>query len=186
MTGFAPGAQMPQQSVGMHNNLNEASILSQQQSQSFNDLFSMDSHMKTQANGNNQNPSGSQNWQSQSSAPIQNTVSPTSVPVITKESKAEHIIFHKNGLQIKLSLPSPSSASHLLGSLVFSNITPVIFTNLNFMVSVPKSMTLQLESLSSTVLQPFNQFPATQKFQISNPSKENLRMRFKVEYNMNG
>lgn len=47
-------------------------------------------------------------------------------------------------------------------------------------------MTIKMEPLSATVLQPFNQAPANQKFTISNPAKENLRLRFKVQYGMNG
>ena len=47
-------------------------------------------------------------------------------------------------------------------------------------------MNVQIEPISSSVLQPFNQFPASQKLFISNPSKEPLRMRFKVNYTMNG
>ena len=47
-------------------------------------------------------------------------------------------------------------------------------------------MTVQIEPISSTVLLPFNQAPAFQKILISNPAREPLRLRFKVQYTMNG
>ena len=46
-------------------------------------------------------------------------------------------------------------------------------------------MILQSHSLS-TNLPPFHQSPATQKFLISNPARDALRLRFRVQYNMNG
>jgi hypothetical protein len=72
------------------------------------------------------------------------------------------------------------------------NITPVPFSDFNFQVSLPKvffinqTMQIQLAPASGTVLQPFNQAPVTQSMMISNPSKEQLRMRFRVQYNVNG
>jgi hypothetical protein len=47
-------------------------------------------------------------------------------------------------------------------------------------------MQIQLAPPSGTVLQPFNQLPVTQNLLISNPAKESLRMRFRVQYNVNG
>ena len=47
-------------------------------------------------------------------------------------------------------------------------------------------MTMQLSPPSTTILLPFNQAPATQQLQILNPSKEVVRIRFKVGYNING
>lgn len=47
-------------------------------------------------------------------------------------------------------------------------------------------MTVQLESLSNTLLAPFNQTPASQKFMIDNPQGDSLRMRFIVQYEING
>ncbi len=81
---------------------------------------------------------------------------------------------------------SPSTVPQIPCSLVFNNVTPVPFTNLNFLVSVPKSMNVQIEPISNTTLAPFNQSPASQRFLVSNPAREPLRLRFKVEYSMNG
>ena len=47
-------------------------------------------------------------------------------------------------------------------------------------------MTVQMESVSSSNLLPFNQSPASQKFLIVNPAREALRMRFKIQYCING
>jgi hypothetical protein len=47
-------------------------------------------------------------------------------------------------------------------------------------------MQVQLSPASSTTLQPFNQLPVTQNISITNPAKEQLRMRFRLQYNVNG
>jgi hypothetical protein len=47
-------------------------------------------------------------------------------------------------------------------------------------------MQVQLSPASSTILQPFNQLPVTQNISITNPAKEQLRMRFRIQYNVNG
>lgn len=117
--------------------------------------------------------------QQQGSKAYQNTVG---VPSLSKEN----VIFNKNGLQIKLTTPSPTNATKLNVEAVFLNVTPVPFTDLNFQLSLPKSMSVQMEPLSSAVLAPFNQTPASQKIVIFNPAREVLRLKFKIQYCMNG
>jgi hypothetical protein len=95
------------------------------------------------------------------------------------------LIFDKNGLQIKLDIPLPTTTPQILAKATFINVTPVIFNDFNFQVSLPKSMTVQLSS-TSTVVQAFNQCPVIQTISIQNQPREPLRMRFKVSYSVNG
>ncbi|KAJ3262559.1 hypothetical protein HK103_000088 [Boothiomyces macroporosus] len=114
---------------------------------------------------------------------MQNTGSSFSnLPGLNKE----YVIFDKNGLQIKLQLPTPTAVPSIKAKAIFVNVTPVQFTGLNFQVALPKTMTVEMEPISSAVLAPLNQSPAAQVINIANPSKEPLRMRFKVQYAVNG
>ncbi|KAH6601385.1 hypothetical protein BASA50_001655 [Batrachochytrium salamandrivorans] len=88
------------------------------------------------------------------------------------------IMYDKNGLQIKLKI-RPSGVPQRLDALaVFMNITPVSFADLNFQIAVPKP--------SGTTLMPFNQAQITQAFSISNSTSECIRLRFKLQYSING
>ncbi|KAJ3313883.1 hypothetical protein HDV04_001444 [Boothiomyces sp. JEL0838] len=98
----------------------------------------------------------------------------------------DYVIFDKNGLQIKLQLPTPTAVPSIKAKAIFVNVTPVQFTGLSFQVALPKTMTVEMEPISSAVLAPLNQSPAAQVINIANPSKEPLRMRFKVQYAVNG
>ncbi|KAI8897573.1 VHS domain-containing protein [Globomyces pollinis-pini] len=106
----------------------------------------------------------------------------SNLPAISKE----FLIFDKNGLQIKLKVPSPTTTTQIASQATFMNVTPVPFTNLNFQVSLPKTMNVYLEPISTTTLPPFNQSQASQNIMINNPAKEILRLRFKVSYGING
>jgi hypothetical protein len=47
-------------------------------------------------------------------------------------------------------------------------------------------MSVVFDPISSTILAPYNQAPASQKLTINNPAHEPLRLRFRVSYSMNG
>ncbi|KAJ3182723.1 hypothetical protein HDU87_008062 [Geranomyces variabilis] len=102
----------------------------------------------------------------------------------TAAAKKESTIFDKNGLQIKYRLIWKGNA--WAAQAVFINVTPVPFTNLAFQVAAPKSMTLHMETASGSVVPPLNTAQVTQGMHIMNPSKEPLRIRFKVTYAVNG
>ncbi|KAJ3276389.1 hypothetical protein HDV01_005012 [Terramyces sp. JEL0728] len=115
------------------------------------------------------------------------------LPGLNKECKSEcrmgltiDVIFDKNGMQIKLQLPTPTAVPTLKAKAIFVNVTPVQFTGLNFQIALPKTMTVEMEPISSAVLAPLNQSPTTQVFNVANPAKEPLRMRFKIQYGVNG
>ncbi|KAJ3043112.1 hypothetical protein HDV00_005726 [Rhizophlyctis rosea] len=102
----------------------------------------------------------------------------------TSTAPREVKIFDKNGLQIKFRLTSEPSGWK--AEATFINVTPVPFTDLEFQLAVPKSMTLRMDGLSGTTVAPLNQTQVKQSMQIGNPAKESLRVRFKVKYAVNG
>ncbi|KAJ3160697.1 hypothetical protein HDU86_000456 [Geranomyces michiganensis] len=116
--------------------------------------------------------------------PLNSSVPSTPPADSAAASKKESTIFDKNGLQIKYRLVWKGNA--WAAQAVFINTTPVPFTNLAFQVAAPKSMTLHMETASGTVVPPLNTSQVTQGMHIMNPSKEPLRIRFKVTYAVNG
>ncbi|KAJ3020640.1 hypothetical protein HKX48_000486 [Thoreauomyces humboldtii] len=124
---------------------------------------------------------------SSSSAPA--TPPPMSVPGTpppgaSLSSQKEVMLHDKNGLQIKYRLLWKGNAWS--AQAVFINVTPVPFTNLAFQVATPKSMTLHMETASGNVIPPLNQSQVIQGMHIVNPAKEPLRIRYKVQYAVNG
>ncbi|KAI8799942.1 Coatomer/clathrin adaptor appendage, Ig-like subdomain-containing protein [Cladochytrium replicatum] len=94
-------------------------------------------------------------------------------------------LFNKNGLQIKL-LSIGKQGDESVINAVFINTTPVTFTNLSFQVAVPKTMKLRLDPLSSTNVAPLNTAQTMQMLHITNVNNNDIRLRFKVCYAVNG
>ncbi|KAI8811026.1 VHS domain-containing protein [Cladochytrium replicatum] len=112
--------------------------------------------------------------------------SPQASPDLKNVQKSkEAFLFNKNGLQIKLLLIGKQGEETILNA-VFINTTPVTFTNLSFQVAVPKIMKLRLDPLSSTNIAPLNTAQTTQTLRISNVINNEIRLRFKVSYAING
>ncbi|KAI9209029.1 VHS domain-containing protein [Polychytrium aggregatum] len=114
-------------------------------------------------------------------SPVQNAVSPVSP---TQAQKREVVIFNKNGIQVHMKLLWKDNG--WLSQLVFINTTPVPMADLNFQLALPKAMVLQMDPLSGQVIAPLNMAQVTQNLKISNPTKEPLRVRFKLSYSLNG
>ncbi|KAI8820394.1 VHS domain-containing protein [Fimicolochytrium jonesii] len=121
---------------------------------------------------------------STSSAP--GTPPPGTIPGTppVQQQRKEVMLHDKNGLQIKYRLLWKGNA--WAATAVFINVTPVPFTDLTFQVAAPKSMTLHMETASGTLVPPLNQAQVTQGMHIVNPGKEPLRVRYKVQYAVNG
>ncbi len=85
-------------------------------------------------------------------------------------------LFNKNGLQVKLKLhplpadPAPPGSCTRSFRVTFMNITPVVFEDLAFLISIPKLLGLRMETLSSTTLPPLNTAPASQVFHLTAPA----------------
>ncbi|KAJ3184347.1 hypothetical protein HDU85_001652 [Gaertneriomyces sp. JEL0708] len=95
-------------------------------------------------------------------------------------------LFNKNGLQIHYTMQPLGANTSIKAQARFINTTPVPFTNLQFLVAVPKSMTLTMEPASANVVPPLNQAKTVQGMLITNPNKEPLRIRYKIQYAVNG
>ncbi|TPX44717.1 hypothetical protein SeMB42_g04242 [Synchytrium endobioticum] len=108
----------------------------------------------------------------------------TSAPAPQHAAGAQDaVLLQKNGLRIVMRcVPSPAGWSCHVS---FSNTTPVPFENLVFAVAVPKTMSLAMDALSSQSVPPLGTRASFQALAISNPAKEQLRMRFKVSYEVN-
>lgn len=123
-------------------------------------------------------------------APVAQTTAPQPAiahqrtPSSGNPEKREVGIYDKNGVQIKFRLIWKET--FWLCQAVFLNTTPVPFGDLAFQLALPKSMTLQMEPLSGTVIPPFNTHQIIQNMQIANPTKDQLRIRFKLTYSVNG
>nr|KAJ3421611.1 hypothetical protein HK105_002933 [Polyrhizophydium stewartii] len=95
-------------------------------------------------------------------------------------------MYDKNGLQIKLKIQAAPGGQQLSGQAIFINVTPVQFADLAFQLAVPKAMTLTMDKPSGSVLVPLNQAQITQSFAIANPTQAAVRLRYKVQYSING
>jgi ADP-ribosylation factor-binding protein GGA len=112
--------------------------------------------------------------------PKPSVVTGTSSAVVGKEA----LLHDKNGLQIKLKMQIHNTFVN--ATAIFMNVTPVVFKDVNFQVSIPKSMSIKMEPISGTTLSPYNQEQLTQTLKIENPNNEALRLRYKLQYNING
>lgn len=96
----------------------------------------------------------------------------------------EVVVFNKNGLQIHFKIERKNNLYSMKAK--YLNTTPVPFTDFIFQVAVPKSMTLEMNPLSSSTLEPLNQSQATQSMMVTNTSIEPPKIRFKLHYSVNG
>ncbi|XP_065071024.1 AP-1 complex subunit gamma-1-like [Rhopilema esculentum] len=67
-----------------------------------------------------------------------------------------------------------------------TNSQPSPMTDFVFQAAVPKSFQLQLKPPSGNMLLPNNTGSIQQIINIANPQKQNIRMRLKINYSMNG
>ncbi|KAJ3309681.1 AP-1 complex subunit gamma-1 [Blyttiomyces sp. JEL0837] len=100
-----------------------------------------------------------------------------------KETEAS--LFNKNGLQVSWKY-KVTPQNDYQAVFKFLNTTPVPFTNFNFQLAVPKSMDLKLMPMTATVIPALNQGQVFQQVTITNRQRENVRLRFKISYQVNG
>jgi len=108
-------------------------------------------------------------------------VSPASgIPQITA--------FAKNGLLIKFDFEKvPDNPSNIVAiSMTATNSQPSPMTDFVFQAAVPKTFQLQLKPPSGSVIPPGSTGSITQIINVANPQKQNLRMRLKISYVVNG
>eukprot|EP00795_Rhopilema_esculentum_P001181 gene1181-15541_t len=108
------------------------------------------------------------------------TVSPPGIPGITA--------FAKNGLLIRFDFEKVVGNPNNIVSVTMTatNSQPSPMTDFVFQAAVPKSFQLQLKPPSGNMLLPNNTGSIQQIINIANPQKQNIRMRLKINYSMNG
>ncbi|EDV21290.1 uncharacterized protein TRIADDRAFT_50819 [Trichoplax adhaerens] len=97
-------------------------------------------------------------------------------------------IYDKNGLRIDFNFEkatiNPDNTVQM--TLNATNSTAFPFTDFVFQAAVPRSFQLQILAPSGAVVPPNNSGSITQVLKVSNPNKQNIRMRVKLSFNMNG
>ncbi|CAX44553.1 Golgi-localized, ADP-ribosylation factor binding protein, putative [Candida dubliniensis CD36] len=90
-----------------------------------------------------------------------------------------------SNLKIEIGVKS-SSANSLKGKILFSNLQTSTISNLKFLIAVPKSCKLELRPQTSDTIFGFNNHGIQQDFNIENPLSKQLKIKWKVEYQING
>lgn len=88
-------------------------------------------------------------------------------------------------LKIEVGVNQADNTS-LKGRLLFSNLAAPAISQLKFLIAVPKSCKLDLKPQSSDSILGFNNHGVTQDFVIENPNLKQLKIKWKVEYKVDG
>ncbi|TPX35074.1 hypothetical protein SmJEL517_g02482 [Synchytrium microbalum] len=99
-------------------------------------------------------------------------------------TRQDYICYDKSGLKITLSPTKDAMGMNVDVGVVFANTSIATISAMVFQVAVPKSLRLQMQPPSSTVLPPGSS--ATQQMRIENPTKAAIRLRLKVSFQANG
>ncbi|KAI8077531.1 hypothetical protein BDF21DRAFT_421235 [Thamnidium elegans] len=118
-----------------------------------------------------------------SSPIIQNTMSS---PTVQKSSPSVNLILlvNKNGLRIELENQQLDNGYKM--KAYFSNQSTAPMEKLKLQLAVPKSMQIKMEPQSSQIIPPKSEKTVTQGILLNNPSKDALRLRYKVSYEQFG
>jgi len=89
--------------------------------------------------------------------------------------------YEKNGIRIVFESQVDVTNPTLLNiKVVFTNTTQVVFSDLNFQAAVPKTLKIQMQPPSSTMIQPFG--TAFQLVRVANTTHEKVRLRIRIAY----
>ncbi|XP_062504187.1 AP-1 complex subunit gamma-1-like [Corticium candelabrum] len=97
-------------------------------------------------------------------------------------------VFNKNGLTVEFLFSKiANNPSNIVDISMFArNSQPVAMTDFLFQVAVPKAFQLNIQSPSGNVIPPSNSGSVTQIIQVANPQRQQLRMRLRISYSLNG
>ncbi|GAA5814510.1 hypothetical protein MFLAVUS_008007 [Mucor flavus] len=118
-----------------------------------------------------------------SSPLVQNTMT---LPSVQKSSPSVNLILlvNKNGLRIELENQQLDNGYKM--KAYFSNQSTAPMEKLKLQLAVPKSMQIKMEPQSSQIIPPKSEKTVTQGILLNNPSKDALRLRYKVSYEQFG
>ncbi|KAK2142509.1 hypothetical protein LSH36_945g00012 [Paralvinella palmiformis] len=94
--------------------------------------------------------------------------------------------FEKSGLKVEFTFDRPEGQTVTNITLTATNSNPTPLSDFVFQAAVPKSFQLQLSSPSGSSLPANCQGCITQVIKVVNPQKQPLRMRLRMNYNING
>jgi AP-1 complex subunit gamma-1 len=111
--------------------------------------------------------------------PIGNGTANAAIPSLTA--------FEKNGLKIEFNFERNSNQPTVMNiSLSATNTNTTPLNEFVFQAAVPKSFQLQLLSPSSNIVPANCSGSVTQVIKVNNPQKQPVRMRIRINYNLNG
>lgn len=110
---------------------------------------------------------------------------PSQVQVKQEQYKSTISIFESPELTIDVAVLNTSSPSEFSGRALFGNPLNSQVSQFRFMLAAAKSCKLSLQPQTSESIAPFSKQAVSQDFKIENPSRKNLKVKWKVEYVIN-
>lgn len=108
---------------------------------------------------------------------------PSSTPQQVQNSHVKALF---EGEEAKLEADGSSANSVYLGTFYVSNVQSSLLTGVKFLVAVPKGCKLNLQPQSGDVVHGFGVRGVSQRFSIENPSQKALKVKWKLEYTVQG
>ncbi|RLV94370.1 ADP-ribosylation factor-binding protein GGA2 [Spathaspora sp. JA1] len=105
---------------------------------------------------------------------------------ITTPTTTSKVIPITQSANLKIEVDVLNDNDPFKGKLYFSNLQSATISQLKFLIAVPKGCKLNLNHQSSDVIYGFKTHGTTQEFSIENPQLKQLKIKWKVEYVVNG
>ncbi|EGW34966.1 uncharacterized protein SPAPADRAFT_58089 [Spathaspora passalidarum NRRL Y-27907] len=97
-----------------------------------------------------------------------------------------NMILINQSTNLKIEVGVLSQGNPFKGRVLFSNLQSPTISQLKFLIAVPKGCILDLKPQSGDSIFGFNHHGTTQDFGIENPQSKQLKIKWKVEYLVNG
>lgn len=109
---------------------------------------------------------------------------PSSINTNAQNNAIKKTISQSNALKIDVEFSSVNTS--ITGKFAFSNLSSSTFTQFKFMVAAPKSCKLDLKPQTGDSIYGFSTNGIYQEFSIQNDANKLLKVKWKVEYKVNG
>jgi len=109
------------------------------------------------------------------------------IPFESIQSGGSAVVYEKNNMRITFNFASnPPHPTISTTAVTFVNVGPMPISNLSFQVAVPKALQVKLQAASSNMVAPNQAQAVTQVMLIANPTKVPIKIRFKLDFAING
>jgi len=109
------------------------------------------------------------------------------IPFESIQSGGSAVVYEKNNMRITFNFACNSPHPTISTTAVsFVNVGPMPISNLSFQVAVPKALQVKLQAASSNIVAPNQAQAVTQVMLIANPTKAPIKIRFKLDFAING